>query len=89
MRTPELIRKEINLEKGSGAPGKDLVADISVDQLKNAAEKVKDKIIGKTVKSRVKELVGICQSMGIKVNGIPADKASKKISAGEWDNLFN
>jgi large subunit ribosomal protein L11 len=89
MRTPELIRKEINLSKGSGAPGTDLIADISVDQLKNVSEQLGDKIIGKTTKSRVKELVGICQSMGIKVNGTPSDKASKMIAAGKWDNLFN
>lgn len=80
-----LIKQEAGVQKGSGKPHEDHVADIVIQQAIKIAEMKGDALTGKTRKERVKEIVGTCQSMGILVQGKHASEALKEIDAGMYD----
>jgi len=62
----ELIKKEAKIEKG--ASNKDQIAgNISMDKLIELAKSTSSN--SKSVKERLKELIGTCQSMGITIDG--------------------
>ena len=79
-----LIKKEAGLKKGSSNPLADKVADLKIEQIIKIANMKQDSLLGKDNFSRVKEIIGTCQSMGIMVEGMPAHDAIEKVNAGEW-----
>jgi large subunit ribosomal protein L11 len=80
----ELIKKEAGIQKGSGNP-LDHVADLKIEQIIKIAKMKEDALSGKNLKQKVKEIVGTCNSMGIKVEGIHAKDALREIEAGKFD----
>lgn len=80
----ELIKKEAGIQKGSGNP-LDHVADLKIEQIIKIAKMKEDALSGKSLKHKVKEIVGTCNSMGIKVEGVHAKDALKDIDAGKFD----
>ena len=64
-----LIKKEANIEKASGKPKHEMVADILIEQIIKVAKMKETATLGKSLKEKVKEIVGTCQSMGILVEG--------------------
>ena len=44
-----------------------------------------DNLLGKTLKEKVKEIIGTCNSMGILVEGKPAVEAIKEVNDGKFD----
>ena len=80
-----LIKKETNLEKASGKPKHEMVADILIEQIIKIAKMKETATLGKTLKEKVKEVVGTCQSMGILVEGKPAKETMRDIEAGKFD----
>jgi len=75
----QLIKKEAKIEKGSGNPLNDKVADILIEQCIKIAKMKETALLGKNLKNKIKEVVGTCRSMGILVEGMPADEAIQKI----------
>ncbi len=80
-----LIKKEAGIEKGSGNPLAEKVADVLIEQVIKIAKLKEDSLLGKTLKHKVKEVVGTCHSMGILVEGMPAPEALRAIDAGKFD----
>jgi len=80
-----LLKKEAGVEKGSSNPLTEKVADILIEQIIKVAKMKSSSLLGKDTKSRVKEIVGTCQSMGILVEGMPAQDALKAIDEGRFD----
>ena len=80
-----LIKKESQIEKGSGKPLTEHVADLKIEQIIKIAKMKEDNCSGKTLKDRVKEIAGTCNSMGILVEGLHAKEAIKQINAGQFD----
>ena len=80
-----LIKKETNLEKASGKAKHEMVADILIEQVIKIAKMKETATLGKTLKEKVKEIVGTCQSMGILVEGKPAKETMRDIEAGKFD----
>ncbi len=80
-----LLKKEAGIEKGSGNPKADKVADVLIEQIIKVAKMKEDSLLGKSLKEKVKEIVGTCNSMGILVEGNPAVEAIKEIDAGKFD----
>ena len=62
-----LLLKEAGIEKGSGKPQTDKVADILIEQIIKVAKMKEDALLGKTLKAKVKEVIGTANSMGILV----------------------
>lgn len=80
-----LIKKEANLEKGSGKAKHEMVADILIEQVIKIAKMKETATLGKSLKEKVKEIIGTCQSMGILVEGKPAKETLKDVEAGIYD----
>ena len=86
--TSALILKEIGLEKGSGSPKATKVGNLTVEQVQKIAEMKKDSMLAKDKKTRFKEVVGTCVSMGITVDGKDPKVIIKEIEKGQYQGLF-
>jgi large subunit ribosomal protein L11 len=80
-----LIKKEAGIEKGASNPLTDKVADIKIEQIIKIAKMKEDDLLGKTLKQKIKEVIGTCRSMGILVEGVPADQATAQVNQGKFD----
>jgi len=86
--TSALIKKEIGIDKGSSNPKAEIKADISMQQIKNVVEMKIEKLASYKMKSAAKEIIGVCNSMGLTVEGKPAKEAIKEINEGKFDDLL-
>lgn len=80
-----LIKKEAGLEKGSGKPQLEHVADLKIEQIIKISKMKEGNLHGKTPKDRVKEIIGTCNSMGVMVEGKHARDAMRDVEAGKYD----
>ena len=87
--SPELIKKEVGIEHGSGEPNKNKVAFITVEQMIKIARMKRDSLLTKSLKSAVKTVAGTCNSMGILVEGKTSDEFSKELDSGMYDAELN
>jgi len=83
--TSQLLKKEAGIEKGSSNPLQDKVADVLIEQIIKVAKMKESSLLGKTLKQKVKEVIGTCNSMGILVEGKPAVEAIKEVNEGKFD----
>ncbi len=86
--TSALVAKESGIPKGSAKPNVEFVGELSMDKVVSIA---KNRIAGSyasTIRSAVKEVVGSCVSMGVKIDGKDAREFMKEIDAGKWDAKF-
>ena len=65
----DMIKKVINLEKGSGAAGRETVASLTRAQAEQIAKEKMDDLNTTDLKAAVKIVEGTARSMGIKING--------------------
>ena len=63
------IKKAAKLNKGSSAPGRESVATISLDQVKEIVEQKKDDLNAVDMDQACKIIAGTARSMGIMVEG--------------------
>jgi large subunit ribosomal protein L11 len=80
-----LIKQEAGIQKGAGNPLTDRVADLLIQQVIKVAKMKEDALLGADLKARVREIVGTCQSMGVMVEGMPAQEALLAIADGKFD----
>ncbi len=80
-----LIKKEAGIEKAAANALTEKVADLLIEQIIKIAKMKEDSLLGKNLKAKIREIVGTCQSMGILVEGVPAQEALKQIAAGKFD----
>jgi large subunit ribosomal protein L11 len=81
-----LLLKEAGIEKGSGKPDKDKVADILIEQVIKVAKMKEDNLLGKDLKAKVKEIIGTANSLGILVEGMNAKDTIKLVNEGKFDS---
>lgn len=81
-----LIRDELGIDKGSGEPNKNKVADMSFEQACKVARMKESDLLGMDLRGVVKEIIGTAQSMGITIDGEDAYKIQQKIDQGEYDD---
>jgi large subunit ribosomal protein L11 len=79
-----LIMKEAGVEKGSSNPLQDKVADLKIEQVIKIAKMKEDSLLGRSMKEKVKVVIGTCNSMGILVEGKPAVDTIKGINEGAF-----
>ena len=84
-----LIAKELGITKGSGTPNTEFVGEISMEQLKNIATVKLEQSYAITIKSAVKEIIGSCVSMGIKVEGQDPRTVFEDFEKGKWNKMFD
>ncbi len=81
----QLIKKELGIEKGSGEPNKNKVANAAVENLIKVAQMKKDSMFVKDLKGAVKCIAGSMNAMGILVEGKLSPEFNKDLDAGTFD----
>ncbi len=86
--TSALVAKESAIPKGSAKPNLDFVGDLTMDKVISIARSKMAGSYAKTVRSAVKEVVGSCVSMGVKIEGKDAREFMDELNQGKWDSKF-
>lgn len=81
----ELIKKELGLEKGSGAPNVDKKGNLAIEQVIKLAKMKRDSMLANTLKNAVKNITGSCCSIGVLIEGKEPKIVEKEIDAGVYD----
>jgi large subunit ribosomal protein L11 len=85
-----LILREIkDVKKGSSEAGKKMVGNISLDTIIKIAKMKKNVILSTSLKAAVKEIIGTCVSLGVKVEGKQPKNIQEDISKGLYDTQLN
>lgn len=82
--TSALIKKEIGIEKGT--KDNSVVGDISFDKVVEIAKKKRDSLLAKDLKGAVKEVVGVCKTLGVNIEGMPPKEVNVSIDSGSYDD---
>ena len=85
----ELLKKELGIEKGSGAQKKIKVGNASIEQIISLAKTKFPNLLSKDFKSAVKTIVGTCVSLGILIESKPAIEIEREIEEGKYDKEIN
>jgi large subunit ribosomal protein L11 len=80
----ELIKQEAGIKTASGNPLTSKVADLKIEQVIKVAQMKADALLGKNDISRVKEIIGTCDSMGVMVEGKQAREIIADINNGSF-----
>ncbi len=86
--TSALIVRELKIEKGSGAPNKEKVGNLTIEQVIRIAKIKQPELLSKTLKSAAKEILGTCVSMGVTVDGKDPREVIRDINDGKYDEIF-
>jgi large subunit ribosomal protein L11 len=84
-----LIKRELKIEKGSGAQKKVKVGNMSIEQIISVAKTKEGNLLCKDFKSSVKTIVGTCVSLGILIENKPAVEVEQEIEEGKYDKEIN
>ncbi|MEM2115426.1 MAG: 50S ribosomal protein L11 [Candidatus Woesearchaeota archaeon] len=86
--TSSLIKKELNIETAAHNPSKEVVGNLTIQQVIKIANMKQDNLSGKTIKERVKEIAGTCVSMGVNIEGKSAKEFIHEVNQGKYDNIL-
>lgn len=81
-----LIAKEAGIQKGSGQAGSEYVGDVGFDKVVKVAKLKMESSYAFDVRGAVKEVLGSCVSMGLKVEGKLPRQVQKEVDEGKWDD---
>lgn len=85
----ELIKKELDIKKGSGLQKLKKSANMAIEQVIKVAKMKTDSMLSKDLKASVKSVVGSCGPMGIIVEGKKLDVITKELDEGKYDEQIN
>ena len=86
--TAALIVKELGLEKGSGNPKAQKVGNLSWEQVKRIANVKMGQTYSKSLKAAAKELIGVCGSLGVTIEGKEPKEVQMEIDKGVYDQVL-
>ncbi|HOP66768.1 MAG TPA: 50S ribosomal protein L11 [Methanoregulaceae archaeon] len=86
--TTALIKKEVNVEKGSPEPNMQIVGDLPMEAAVRIARMKQNDMLSYDLKGAVKEVIGTCVSMGVNVDGKRPKEVFAAVDAGEYDKLL-
>ena len=85
----QLVKKEINIESGSGEPNKNKAGAITFEGIIKVTKMKRDSLLAREFKSAVKNIVGSCNSLGALVEGKIGAEFNKDIEAGLYTHQIN
>ncbi|UCE43398.1 MAG: 50S ribosomal protein L11 [Candidatus Bathyarchaeota archaeon] len=86
--TSALIISELGIEKGSGAPNTEKVGNLSLAQVIGIAEVKGSKLLARSLRAAVKEILGACVSMGVTIDDRDPREVQQEIDEGKHDDLL-
>jgi len=84
--TTALLIKEAGLEKGAAQAGKEFVGNVSMAQVIKIARLKQPEMNAASLKAAVKEVIGTCTSVGLKVEGRTPREVTEEVEGGKWDS---
>ncbi|RLG36353.1 hypothetical protein DRN79_05040 [Methanosarcinales archaeon] len=84
--TAMLIKRELNVEKITPDIAQSL--SISMESVKKIAEIKKEQMLAISLKKAVKEVIGTCKSMGIRVENKDPVEVQREIDEGKYDDIL-
>lgn len=85
--TPHVILQTLGQEKCNGSWDAS-TENLSMDQVKQVAEKQKDRLTGATLYARSREVMGTCVAMRVKVEGMEPKAALQAMKEGRFNEHF-
>ncbi len=82
--TSALIKKELNIKKGTGKAGTEVTGNLSFDLVRKVARAKYNQLISKTEKSAILEVLGTCRTMGVTVDNASIKEVTAKVKSGEY-----
>ncbi|USH00781.1 50S ribosomal protein L11 [Thermococcus argininiproducens] len=84
----QLIKKELSLEKGSDEPTRNIVGNLTMEQVIKIARAKKQQMLAADLKAAAKEVIGTALSMGVTIEGKDPREVQKEIDEGIYDEVF-
>ena len=84
----ELIKKELNIQSGSGEPNQYAVGTLAFEHVIKIARMKEDSLFNKDLKAAVKTILGSCRSMGVSVDGKSVLEITTDVDSGRYDTLL-
>ncbi len=81
----ELIKRELKIDKGSGAQNKVKSANASIEQIISVAKSKMQNMLSRDLKSALKTVVGTCGTLGILIESKSPFEIEKEIDEGKYD----
>ena len=81
----ELLKKELGIEKGSGAQKKIQVANASIEQIISVTKTKLPDMLSKDLKAALKTVVGTCTALGILIENKSPSEIQEEIEQGKYD----
>jgi large subunit ribosomal protein L11 len=81
----QMIKKELNLETGSGARRKFIAGNISFEQIISVAKKKQPNMLTKNLLSAVHSTIGSCLSLGILIDNKDPKEIIQDLKQGKYD----
>ncbi len=86
--TPHVINQTLGVAKCNGS-WEASTENLTMDQVKGIAEEQKDRLTGKSLYARCREVMGTCVAMRVKVEGMEPKMALNAMSEGEFSEHFS
>jgi len=77
-----LVKRALGIEKGSSQPTREIVGDLTMEQVIEIARTKKQQSLSYTLREVVKEVLGTCNSMGVTVEGKSPKEVTREIEEG-------
>ncbi|MBU3924054.1 MAG: 50S ribosomal protein L11 [Nanoarchaeota archaeon] len=82
--TSELIKKELGIEKASGARLKQRVGNFAIEQVISIAKAKHDHLLSNDFMATVKSVIGTCQALGVLIENKEVKEVLKEIEEGKY-----
>jgi len=82
--TSELIKKELKIEKASGARLKQKVGNFSIEQVISVAKAKHKSLLSKEFVSTVRSVIGTCQALGVLIENKEPKEILDEIKEGKY-----
>ena len=82
--TSELIKKELKIEKASGARLKQKVGNFAIEQVISVAKAKHTSLLSNTFIASVKSVIGTCQALGVLIESKEPKEVLEEITEGKY-----
>ncbi len=82
--TSELIKKELKIEKASGARLKQRVGNFAIEQVISVSKAKHDHMLSNEFMATVKSVIGTCQALGVLIENKEAKEIMEEIAEGKY-----
>ncbi len=87
--TSELIKKELGIEKASGARLKQRVGNFAIEQVISIAKAKHDAMLSNDFMATLKSVIGTCQALGVLIENKETKEIMKEINEGKFTEEIN